>query len=161
MIRRRSPTVKVGLIADTHGLLRPEALGALRGSDFIIHAGDVGDATILDRLAGIAPVTVVRGNVDRGPEAATWPETAVLTLGGVVRIYVLHDLSSLAIDPAADGYGAVIYGHSHKPVIEKRGDVLFINPGSAGPRRFSLPISVGSLQVRGTEISATNTELRL
>ncbi|MFN2445657.1 MAG: metallophosphoesterase family protein [Vicinamibacterales bacterium] len=160
MARRPSVAVTVGLIADTHGLLRPQALEVLVGSDFIIHAGDVGDATILDQLAAIAPVTVVRGNVDDGPEAAIWPETAVLTLG-VVQIYVLHDLSSLAIDPAADGYHAVIYGHSHKPVIERRGAVWFINPGSAGPRRFSLPISVGSLQVHGTEISATNIELRL
>lgn len=150
--------LKVGLISDTHGLLRPQALAALRGCDLIVHAGDVGDATIVDRLAELAPVTVVRGNIDRGPHAASWPEAAIVAVGAI-RLFVLHDVSALALDPVAAGYAAVIYGHSHKPSIERRSGVLFLNPGSAGPRRFRLPISVATLAVSGSTISATLIDL--
>jgi putative phosphoesterase len=144
--------VKVGLISDTHGLLRPEALEALRGCAHIIHAGDIGDASILERLRGIAPVTAVRGNNDRAPWAADIPDTAEVALDGA-RVYVIHDLNEL--DRArAKGCGAVIAGHSHKPASRLEGGVLYVNPGSAGPRRFSLPISVGFLHVAGSSIEA-------
>lgn len=150
--------MNVGLISDTHGSLRPEAVDALRGSDRIIHAGDVGDPAIIDRLQAIAPVTFVRGNIDREPWAAAWPETEVVEVGGV-HLYVLHDLSALDLDPVAAGFAVVIYGHSHKPVCERKRGVLFVNPGSAGPRRFSLPISVGRLTVSGSDVEARLIEL--
>jgi putative phosphoesterase len=150
----------IGLVSDTHGLLRPEALAALGGSDFIIHAGDVGDPAILDELARLAPVTAVRGNIDRGPWAAALPETRVLA-AGTARIYVLHDIGALDLDPAAAGFHAVIYGHSHQPGQHRKDGVLYVNPGSAGPRRFSLPISAGRLVVEGTTLSAELLELRL
>jgi len=136
----------VGVISDTHGLLRPEALNALPGSQHIIHAGDVGAPEILDRLRTIAPVTAVRGNVDKGSWARELPETEVVEIGGVL-IYILHDLAQLDLKPEAAGFKAVISGHSHVPVQEKRGGVLYFNPGSAGPRRFKLPVSVGKLSV--------------
>lgn len=136
----------IGVIADTHGLLRPEALAALRGSDLIVHAGDVGRPEILEELAQIAPLTAVRGNVDRGPWSQALHLTGVVE-AGPYTLYVLHDLESLAIDPAAAGFDAVISGHSHRPVITRRDGVLYMNPGSAGPRRFSLPISLGRLIV--------------
>jgi putative phosphoesterase len=136
----------VGVISDTHSLLRPEALSALRGADHIVHAGDIGDPDILTALAAIAPVTAVRGNNDRGPWANALPETAVLELEGCM-IYVLHDVGQLDLDPAAAGFSAVIAGHSHRPLCESRGPVLFFNPGSAGPRRFRLPIAIGHLHV--------------
>lgn len=138
--------VRIGLISDTHGLLRPEALDFLRGSDHLIHAGDIVDPAILDRLAELAPLTVVRGNNDFGSWAAAVPETATVTLGGVT-IHVLHDLKDLALDPAASGLRVVVAGHSHKPSCEERGGVLYVNPGSAGRRRFTLPISVGELLI--------------
>jgi putative phosphoesterase len=141
-----STAIRVGLISDTHGLLRPEAIEALRGSDFIVHAGDVGDASILEQLASIAPVTAVRGNTDHGDWARALPETAVLQLGEAL-IYVIHDVAELDLDPAAAGVHAVVSGHSHRASREIRGGVLFINPGSAGPRRFNLPISAGELLV--------------
>ncbi len=150
--------MNVGLISDTHGLLRPEAIDALQGSDHIVHAGDVGDPAIIDRLITIAPVTVVRGNIDRGPWAAPWPETEVVEIGGV-HLYVLHDLAALDLDPAAAGFAAVIYGHSHKPVCEHKRAVLYVNPGSAGPRRFTLPISVGLLRIEGAAVSARVIDL--
>lgn len=150
--------MKVGLISDTHGLLRPQAVDALRGSDLIVHAGDVGDATIIDHLGAIAPVTVVRGNIDRDPWASAWPETEVVDAGGVL-LYVLHDLGALDLDPAVAGFHVVISGHSHKPASQRKGGVLFINPGSAGPRRFSLPITVGRLVANGREVSAEIIEL--
>jgi len=136
----------IGVISDTHGLLRPEALEALRGSTRIIHAGDVGSPEILETLSAIAPVTAVRGNVDEGAWARKLPETQVLELGGVF-IYVLHDLAQLDLKPDAAGFSAVISGHSHVPKQETRDGVLYFNPGSAGPRRFRLPVSVGRLIV--------------
>ncbi len=143
----------VGVISDTHGLLRPEAVAALRGSDYIIHAGDVGDAAILTELSGIAPVTAVRGNVDREKWARDLPATNVLQLNGVA-IYVLHDLAELDLDPRSANVAAVIFGHSHRPSQEMRNGVLFFNPGAAGPRRFTLPVSVGRLRVVGGNVSA-------
>jgi hypothetical protein len=134
----------IGVISDTHGLLRDEAGAVLRVSDHIIHAGDVGNPEILDQLRTIAPVTVVRGNIDKGAWALRLAETEVVELGGA-SIYVLHDLSQLDLKPEAAGFAAVIYGHSHVPKQEMRGTVLYFNPGSAGPRRFKLPITVGRL----------------
>jgi len=138
------PSILIGVISDTHGLLRPEAIGALRGSDHIIHAGDVGSPEILEKLAAIAPVTAVRGNIDKQAWSRKLPETAVLELGGV-SIYVLHDLAQLDLKPKAAGFAAVISGHTHVPKQETRDGVLCFNPGSAGPRRFKLPVSVGRL----------------
>jgi len=134
----------VGLISDTHGLLRPEALRALAGCDLIIHAGDVGTPEILDALRAVAPVVAVRGNVDKGAWATALPATAVADAGGTL-IYVMHDLNDLDLDPAAAGFGVVVSGHSHKPARSERGGVLFVNPGSAGRRRFRLPVTVARL----------------
>jgi len=139
-------TILIGVISDTHGLLRPEALEALRGSDQIIHAGDVGSPEILDKLSAIAPVTAVRGNIDKAPWCRKLPDTQVLELGGV-SIYVLHDLAQLDLKPKAAGFAAVISGHSHIPKQETRDGVLYFNPGSAGARRFKLPVSLGRLTV--------------
>lgn len=136
----------VGLISDTHGLLRPEAVRALAGSDLIIHAGDVGGPEILDALRAVAPVVAVRGNVDTGAWAAALPATAVAEVGGTL-IYVLHDVNELDLDPAAAGFGVVVSGHSHKPARGERGGVLFVNPGSAGRRRFKLPVTVARLDL--------------
>ena len=128
----------VGVISDTHGLLRPEAVATLQGSDYIIHAGDVGDPAILKRLKEIAPVTAVRGNVDRGSWAKKILETNVLEINGL-SIYVLHDLNQLDLNPEAAGFSAVVSGHSHMPKQETKNGVLYFNPGSAGPKRFKLP----------------------
>jgi putative phosphoesterase len=139
-----NPIKIVGLISDTHGLLREEAVEALRGSDLIIHAGDVGDAKILEDLRVLAPVVAIRGNVDLEPWADALPVTAVAETGAV-SIYVLHDLNRLDLDPAVAGFQIVVSGHSHKPAQAARNGVLFINPGSAGPRRFQLPVTVARL----------------
>jgi uncharacterized protein len=149
---------RVGVISDTHGLLRPEALAALAGSDLIVHAGDVGDATILERLAGIAPVRAVRGNVDRGALAAALPSTELVEVEGV-HLYVLHILEELDLVPGAAGIGAVVYGHTHVPKIERRAGILYLNPGSAGPRRFTLPVTLARLVVDGGELEAELVEL--
>ena len=149
---------RIGLISDTHGLLRPEAIAFLQGSDFIVHAGDIGDAAILQALAAIAPLTVVRGNNDKGPWAERLAETALLR-ASEVSIYVIHDLAQLDIAPSAAGVRVVVSGHSHKPVVEERGEVLYVNPGSSGPRRFKLPISAGELLVDGNSVSARVVEL--
>jgi len=137
----------VGLISDTHGLLRREALTALEGSGLIIHAGDVGRAEILEQLGAVAPVVAVRGNIDRGEWASRLPATAVVE-AGQARIYVLHDIHKLDLDPAAAGFHLVVSGHSHKPGRTERAGVLYLNPGSAGPRRFRLPITVARLDFR-------------
>ena len=152
--------MRIGLVSDTHGLLRPQVLEALRGSDHIVHGGDIGkDAAILEQLRAIAPVTAVRGNNDVGDWAAAIRETETIEIGGI-RIHVLHDLKALAIDPAAQAIDAVVAGHSHKPLVERRGAVLYVNPGSAGPRRFSLPVSVALLQVSAHgELSARIVDL--
>ncbi len=136
---------RIGLISDTHGLLRREAIAFLRGSDYIVHAGDIGDAAVLVELGAVAPVTAVRGNNDSGAWAKGIAETEVLKVGGI-SIYVLHDLAQLDLDPLAAGYQVVVSGHSHKPLLERRGGVLYVNPGSAGPRRFKLPIAAAELR---------------
>ncbi|HKT88017.1 MAG TPA: metallophosphoesterase family protein [Candidatus Sulfotelmatobacter sp.] len=140
--------IVIGVISDTHGLLRPEARQALRGSDHIIHAGDIGKPEILDQLRAIAQLTAVRGNIDKAAWARKLPETEVVEIGGV-SIYVLHDLAQLDLKPTAAGIAALISGHSHVPKQEMRDGVLYFNPGSAGPRRFRLPITIGKLTVEG------------
>jgi putative phosphoesterase len=145
-------TLRVGLISDTHGLLRPQALDYLRGSAHIIHAGDIVDPATLEQLATLAPLTVVRGNNDRGAWARELPESITLTLGGVA-IHVIHDLKELALDPAAAGVRVVISGHSHKPARSEQGGVLYVNPGAAGRRRFKLPVSVGELLIEDGQVS--------
>jgi len=149
--------IRIGLISDTHGLLRPEAVEVLRGSDFIVHAGDIGEG-ILEPLSTIAPVTAVRGNNDRAPWAGRIAEARSLRFGELT-LHVLHDLAELAIDPAAAGVDVVVSGHSHRPKIERRGGVLFVNPGSAGPLRFNLPVSVALMQVSGKDVTARIVEL--
>lgn len=151
--------IVVGVISDTHGLLRPEALAALNGSDLIVHAGDVGSAHILEQVRAIAPTFAVRGNVDTGAWAHTLPVTEVVEVGPI-QLYVLHDLATLDLDPGAAGFAAVIHGHSHRPSAESRGGVLYLNPGSIGPRRFALPIAMARLRVTGDRLSHETIELR-
>jgi putative phosphoesterase len=153
-----SRVLTIGLISDTHGLLRPEAVEALKGSDFIIHAGDIGSPQVLADLSQLAPVTAIRGNVDRGAWAYALPDNAVLQAGAAF-IFVIHNLADLGLDPAAAGFQAVVSGHSHQPGWREKDGVLFVNPGSAGPRRFKLPISVGRLLVTETGITADLIEL--
>jgi uncharacterized protein len=150
----------VGVISDTHGLLRPEAVGALAGSDLIIHAGDVGSPTVLVALRKLAPTFVVRGNIDTGGWAADLPMTELVNLGERL-LFVLHDISELDLDPAAAGFAAVVFGHSHQPLIETRNGVLFLNPGSAGPRRFKLPVSVARITVSGPDMRPEILELKV
>ena len=144
---------RVGIISDTHGLMRPEAVVALQGSDLIIHAGDIGHPSVLESLGRIAPVFAVRGNNDHGDEFEKIPGSRHVTAGGVT-LYVLHDLKELDETPTADKWAAVITGHSHRPLVQEREGVLFINPGSAGPRRFHLPVTVARLQIRGGKLIA-------
>jgi uncharacterized protein len=150
----------VGLISDTHGLVRPEALAALQGSDFIIHAGDVGNEAVLSELSTIAPVTAIRGNVDKGTWADALESNEVLQVGETL-IYVIHNLAELDLDPAAAGFRVVVSGHSHQPACRTKDGVLYINPGSAGPRRFSLPVAVGRLSVGNSDVSAELIGLKL
>lgn len=139
-------SLRIGVIADTHGLLRPEALEALRGCERILHLGDIGPASLLDQLRELAPLEVVRGNNDTEDWAAALPETLLLELGGL-RLYLIHDLKQLTLDPIAAGIDVVLAGHSHKPLNEVRDGVLYLNPGSAGPRRFRLPIALAILEI--------------
>lgn len=150
--------MRIGLISDTHGLLRPSALDALAGADLILHAGDIGGPEILDGLRAIAPVTAVRGNNDHAPWARHVPETAVVTAGRV-SLFVLHDLAGLAVDPVRDGHRVVVSGHSHRPGHEVRDGVHYVNPGSAGPRRFTLPIAVARLTIDVDRIAVEVVEL--
>jgi len=152
--------LRVGLISDTHGLLRPEAVAFLRGSDRIIHAGDICDPRILDELATLAPVTAVRGNNDHGPWAERLLETEFLQAGEAL-VHVIHDVALLGIEPNAAGVQVVVSGHSHKPRVERRDGVLYVNPGSAGPRRFNLPIAAGELLIDGNSVSARITEFAI
>ena len=149
----------LGLISDTHGLLRPEALTALQGVDRILHAGDIGAQEILAQLEAIAPVTAVRGNADTEPWSRTLPETEMIEAESKF-LYLLHDLSRLDLKPEAAGIAAIIYGHSHQPKIKEKNGVLYVNPGSAGPRRFHLPITVGKLEVKNGELRPKLIELR-
>ena len=144
-------TMKIGIISDTHGLLRPEAVERLAGVDHIIHAGDIGRPDVIADLRRIAPVTAVRGNVDSGEWAAAFPRTELVKLGGRF-FYVLHNLAELDLDPAAAGIDVVVSGHSHQPKIETVDGVVYLNPGSAGPRRFSLPIALATLDLSGDAI---------
>jgi putative phosphoesterase len=153
-------SIRIGLISDTHDLVRPQATRALAGVRHILHAGDICGGDVLAELARIAPVTAVRGNNDRGAWANDLRITERVEIGGV-SIYVLHDLSELDIDPRAAGVQAVISGHSHRPLIEERDGVLFVNPGSAGPRRFRLPVSLGYIDIVGGKISARLHTLRI
>jgi uncharacterized protein len=148
----------IGVVSDTHGLLRPEAVRRLRGVDRIVHAGDIGAPEVLRALEAIAPVTAVRGNNDRGAWARALPEMATLTVEGA-RLYVLHDLKTLAVDPRRAALTAVITGHSHKPSLIDRDGVLFLNPGSIGPRRFTLPVAMAFLTVRGGAVRARHVYL--
>jgi uncharacterized protein len=150
----------VGVISDTHGLLRPEAIVALKDCELIVHAGDVGDAEILERLRAIAPTVAVRGNVDTSAWAMSLPVTEVVSVRDL-QMYMLHDLAQLDLDPKTAGFAAVISGHTHRPVAETRDGVLYLNPGSAGPRRFSLPTTVARLEVAGSRLSHEIVELRI
>ena len=150
----------VGLISDTHGLIRPQALEALAGLDLIIHAGDIGTPEVLAALKAIAPVAAIRGNNDTGAWAKPLPDTKLIKVGDV-RLYLIHNVKELACDPLSLGFQAVISGHSHKPSIVTREGVLFVNPGSAGPRRFKLPIALGKLFIRNKNIQAELIELQL
>lgn len=151
---------RIGLISDTHGLLRPEALAFLRGCDHIVHGGDIGNADILQQLAAIAPVTAVRGNNDRAAWADAIAQAEFVQVEGIT-LYALHDIADLDLDPPGAGIQVVMTGHSHKPSIEERDGVLYINPGSAGPRRFTLPISIGELLVEGVTITPRLVTLEL
>jgi len=141
--------MRIGVISDTHGLLRPEAVSALTGVDHILHAGDVGNPAILDALGAIAPLTAIRGNIDRTKRCSQLPATEMVELGGFT-FYVVHDLKQLDLDPVPAGIGVVVSGHSHQPFIDWRKGVLYLNPGSAGPRRFSLPVSLATVDTSGS-----------
>jgi putative phosphoesterase len=156
----KEPMARLGIISDTHGLLRPEAAAFLQGCDRILHGGDIGSTEVLTRLSTLAPVTAVRGNNDQGAWAEVIPETELFEFSGIY-IYTIHDLSLLDIDPSTAGIQVVVSGHSHKPLIEQRDGIVFVNPGSAGPRRFKLPISVAELLVEGGAVSARVVELNI
>jgi uncharacterized protein len=153
-------SVVIGVISDTHGLMRSEALAALRGCERIIHAGDIGTPAVLDALNAIAPTFAVRGNIDAGAWAASLPATELVDAGARL-IHVLHDISELDIDPVEAGFAAVVFGHSHEPSIERRAGVLYLNPGSAGPRRFKLPVAVARITVAGQELHPEIIELQV
>jgi uncharacterized protein len=155
---KAQPDLRIGLVADTHGLLRPEAQAFLVGCDYIVHGGDVGGAVILETLAAMAPLIAVRGNNDKGPWAARLRERELARLGGIFA-YVVHDLADLDIDPGAAGIRVIVSGHSHKPLIREQGGILYVNPGSCGPKRFNLPVSVGELTVAGSAVKARIIDL--
>jgi uncharacterized protein len=152
------PEHRIGVISDTHGLLRPEAVAALTRVELIIHAGDLGNPQILADLSRLAPVHAVRGNTDRGAWAAALPRNRVVEVGGLL-LYVLHDLHTLDLDPAAAGLSAVIFGHSHSPHLEHKNGVLYLNPGSAGPRRFTLPVSLAILKIQNHSLNSNLIKL--
>jgi uncharacterized protein len=158
MMKLQDDTHVLGIISDTHGLMRPEAISALEGVEMIIHAGDIGTPDVLDALRAIAPVVAVRGNNDKGEWAHALPESEVVEVGDIA-LYVLHDVKALDLDPVAAGFQAVISGHSHQPAVANRQGVLFLNPGSAGPRRFKLPISVARLIIHRGTLDAQLVEL--
>jgi putative phosphoesterase len=148
----------IGVISDTHGLLRPEALAHLRGSDHIIHAGDIGSPEIVPKLREIAPVTAIRGNIDTQPWAREFPETEVVELAGK-SIYIIHDVNALDLNPHGAGFTALISGHSHQPKQEVKNGVLYFNPGSAGPRRFKLPVTMGRLEITRDHVRVEIVEI--
>jgi uncharacterized protein len=151
---------RVGVISDTHGLLRPEALAALKGSELIIHAGDIGKPDVLRALKFVAPVVAIRGNNDREAWVRTLPDILDLTINSA-KVYVIHNVDELEIDPVANGIHAVISGHSHKPAITNRYGIFFLNPGSAGPRRFKLPVAVAQLRIQAGDINGKIVELKI
>ncbi len=155
---RSTDIMRIGLISDTHGLVRDEAVAALRGCQHILHAGDIDEPDVLVKLRQLAPVTVVRGNNDRGSWAQKIPEYEVVEFG-LVSVYIRHDEAELDLDPRASGFQVFMFGHSHKPGVETRDGVLFVNPGSAGPRRFRLPVAVGELVISGDRVEARIIEL--
>ena len=150
----------IGIISDTHGLLRPQAVKALQGVEFIVHAGDLGGPEVLTRLTAIAPVLAVRGNTDKGDWARPLPRNRVVAVDGV-QLYVLHNLHELDLNPGAAGLAAVIYGHSHRPSLERQEGVLYLNPGSAGPRRFSLPVTLALLRVTEEALTVEFIQLKI
>jgi len=153
--------MKIGVISDTHGLLRPEVMPALAGVERVLHLGDVGDAAILKKLEKLAPVTAIRGNVDRSGPCSKLPETEVILLEGHY-IYMLHDVHSIRLDPSAAKFAAVLYGHSHQPGIRRHKGVLYFNPGSCGPRRFDLPVTIGLMTIaKGSDPLAEIAHLSL
>jgi len=161
VFERMSKTeIIVGVISDTHGLLRPQAVAALRGSDLIIHAGDAGASDVIEGLRDIAPTFAIRGNVDTGQWAARLPPTEIVEVGKLL-FYVLHDIAELDLDPPSAGFAAVVFGHSHRPSIETRDGVLYLNPGSAGPRRFKLPVALARVVVSEAEIRPEIVELKV
>ena len=151
---------RIGLISDTHGLLRPEAVTFLRGSDRIVHAGDIGSPHVLTELSALAQVTAVRGNIDKGPWAEAIADTEIVQVDDVF-IYVIHDVAELDLDPVAAGFHVVVSGHSHRPSVRERDGVLYVNPGSSGPRRFNLPVAVAELEVDGRSVQAKLVELKV
>lgn len=153
-----SGNLRVGLVSDTHGLLRPEARAFLVGCDYVVHSGDVGEPKILEELAAMAPLIAVRGNNDTGPWARHLRETELIRVGNVF-VYVIHNIEDLDLAPGAAGVSVVVSGHSHQPLVETRDGILYVNPGSCGPRRFKLPISVGELVVSGSAVEARTIEL--
>ena len=153
-----SGNLRVGLVSDTHGLLRPEARAFLVGCDYVVHGGDVGEPKILEELAAMAPLIAVRGNNDTGSWARHLRETELIRVGNVF-VYVIHNIEELDLDPGAAGVSVVVSGHSHQPLVETRDGILYVNPGSCGPRRFKLPISVGELLVSGSAVDARTIEL--
>lgn len=155
---QKKDTLLIGIISDTHGLLRPEAVDALRGSDLIIHAGDIGKGYVLDGLSTLAPVVAVRGNMDREDWSYKFRMTEVMELNKIL-LYVIHDLSRLDLDPAVSHIQIIVSGHSHRPSISRHKGVLYINPGSAGPKRFALPVSVALLRIEGGSVNARIVEL--
>ena len=155
-----SRDILAGVISDTHGLLRPEAIAALRGCDLIIHAGDVGNAQVIDKLSDLAPTFAIRGNVDTGAWATGLPPTDIVEVGELM-FYVLHNIAELDLDPPTAGFAAVVFGHSHRPSIDTRDGVLYLNPGAAGPRRFRLPVTVARVMVRGGEMRPEIVELQV
>ncbi|HEX6773422.1 MAG TPA: metallophosphoesterase family protein [Acidobacteriaceae bacterium] len=152
--------MRIGVISDTHGLLRRAAVQSLQGAEHILHAGDVGNPAILEELRSVAPVTAIRGNIDEGGRCANLPATELVDLGGR-SIYMLHDVKQLDMNPEAAGIAAVVFGHSHQPAIEWRRGVLFLNPGSAGPRRFQLPVTVAWLDIESKALNAQIVKLQI
>lgn len=155
---RLATALRVGLISDTHGLLRPQATAFLQGCDHILHGGDIGGPEILEQLRAVAPVSAVRGNNDTHAWAASLPQTRLLELAGV-KLYLIHNLDDLELDPSAAGVQVIVSGHSHRPCVRERGGVIYVNPGSAGPRRFKLPISIAELEICGNVITPRLLEL--
>lgn len=160
MIELQKNDLKIGVISDTHGLLRPEVFTTFSGVDYILHAGDIGDRTILEKLETIAPVLAVAGNTDSPMIFIDLYDNAILKTD-FISIYMIHNINNIDLDPFSAGFDAVIYGHSHKPAVQTRNGVLFFNPGSAGPRRFSLPVSVGLLTIKRKEMKAQIVELSI